>query len=279
MAAVRVVTDSAASLPADVAAQHQVTVVPLHVQFGMESFEDGVSITPAEFYRRMEQNELPTTSQPAPGAVAEVYRRLKAEADQIISVHVMGRASGTLGTAAMAATLCPDQDIAVFDSETVSLGEGLLALVAAKAAALGKAKEEILAQLKEARSHVHVFAALPSVTHLVRGGRVTRGQGLLASLLAIKPVLNLTGGAVEVIDKVRTFPRALDRCVQLMEEAVGQRQIRLAIVHTNAREQAEAWLAAVRGRFNVIDTMIAEAGPVLAVHAGPGVLGIVALEE
>ena len=279
MAVVRIVTDSAASLSADVAARYNITIVPLHVQFGMESFAEGVTITPAEFYRRMEQNELPTTSLPAPGAVAEIYRRLKAEADQIISVHVMGRASGTLGTAALAVSLCPDQDISIFDSETLSLGEGLLALLAAQAAAMGKAREEILAQLQEARERVHVFAALPSVSHLVRGGRVTRGQGVLASMLAIKPILNLSGGAVEVIDRVRTFPRALDRVVQLMEQAVGQRRVRLGVVHTNAREQAEAWLESIRERFNVVDTIVADAGLVLAAQVGLGVLGLAALEE
>lgn len=279
MAVVRIVTDSAASLPPDLAAAEKVAIMPLNVQIGMESFQDGVDLKTEEFYARMAQGALPTTSQPAPGAIAEFYRRLKKEADQIISVHVMGKASGTVGAATLAATLCPDQDITVFDSETLSMAEGFLALVAARAAALGKAKEEILAKLDSARQQVHIFAALPSVAHLVRSGRVTKGQGLLASLLAIKPILSLTGGAVEVTDKVRTFPRALERVAELMEQAVGQRRVRLAIVHTNALEEARAWFETIRDRFNIVDFLITEAGPVFAVHAGPGVIGLVALEE
>lgn len=276
---VRIVTDSSSNIPPEMAAAQQITVVPLIVQFGLESFEDGVTITPGEFAARMRQGQMPTTSQPAPGVFAGFYRRLKEEADAIISLHVMGTASGTVATASLAKTLCPDQDIAIFDTGTVSMGIGFLALAAAHAAALGKAKDDILAMLEEARTKVHVFAALPSVTQLVRGGRVTKGRGLLASLLAIKPVLSLTGGAVEVIDKVRTFPRALDRVAELMQEAVGKKRVRMAVMHGHALEEAKAWFETVRDRFTVSEVLFAEAGAALMVHGGPGIIGLVALEE
>lgn len=277
---VRIVTDSSSSIPADMAAAHQITVVPLNVQFGLESFEDGVTITPEAFATRMRQGQLPTTSQPAPGVFAGFYKRLKDEADAIISLHVMGTASGTVATANLAKSLCPDQDITVFDTGTVSMGIGFLALAAAQAASLGKAKDEILAMLEEARSRVHVFAALPSVAQLVRGGRVTKGKGLLASLLAIKPVLSLTGGAVEVVDKVRTFPRALDRVAALMEHTVGNRPVRAAVMHGHALEEAKAWFEGVCGRFNSSgEVLFAEAGAALMAHGGPGIIGLVAFEE
>ncbi|MGE5590919.1 MAG: DegV family protein [Bacillota bacterium] len=276
---VRIVTDSSASLPAETAQAHGISVVPLNVQFGTQSYADGLDINAPEMARRMNQGEAPTTSQPAPGVFADIYRSLKEEADSIISMHVMGSASGTVSTARLATTLCPDQDITVFDSGTVSMGLGFMAMAAARAAALGQARDEILTLLEDARSRVHVFVALPTVTHLVRGGRVTRGAGLLASLLAIKPILSLTNGAVEVIDKVRTFPRALDRLADLMERAVGGRRVRLAVMHGNCLEEARTWFEGVRERFSATDVVFADAGSALMVHGGPGMIGLVAFEE
>lgn len=276
---VRIVTDSSASLPAEAAQAHGIAVVPLNVQFGTQSYADGRDITAPVMAERMNRGETPTTSQPAPGVFAELYRSLKDEADAIISLHVMGSASGTVGTAKLATTLCPDQDITVFDSGTVSMGLGFMAIAAARAAALGQARDEILTMLEDARSRVHVFVALPTVTHLVRGGRVTRGAGLLASLLAIKPILSLTSGAVEVIDKVRTFPRALDRLADLMERAVGKRRVRLAVMHGNCLEGARAWFEGIRERFSATEVVYADAGSALMVHGGPGMIGLVAFED
>ncbi len=276
---VRVVTDSSASLPAEAVQTHEITVVPLNVQFGTRSYADGREMTAPEMAERMNRGETPTTSQPAPGVFADFYRSLKGKADSIISLHVMGSASGTVNTAKLATTLCPDQDITVFDSGTVAMGLGFMAMAAARAAALGQAKDEILAMLEEARSRVHVFVALPTVTHLVRGGRVTRGTGLLASLLAIKPILSLTNSAVEVIDKVRTFPRALDRLADLMEKTVGRRRVRLAVMHGNCLDEARAWFEGVRERFSATEVVFADAGSALMVHGGPGLIGLVAFEE
>ncbi|MFZ5817239.1 MAG: DegV family protein [Bacillota bacterium] len=275
---VKIVTDSTASIPAEICRRLGITVVPVTIHFGTDTHLDGVD--PAEaFYERLVASEQPpTTSTPSPGAFIDTYRRLAEEATAIISIHVMGTKSTLINVAHMAAQMLPELRIHVVDSRSTTLGLGLLTMAAAKAAQLGHPVQEILALLERLIPRVHTHAAIRQMTQLRRSGRVSLGQALLAGMLSIKPVLYLGQSVVEVVDKVRGWPGALDRIIELAQERVQGARVHLAIVHTNAEEEAQRVLAAVRERISHVEAIVTDAGTALASHAGPGAVGIVTME-
>lgn len=275
MPKVEIVTDSAASLDEDSRRKHEISVVPLWVQIGDEAFKDGVDLTPQKFYGSLDGPEMPTTSSPAPSDFIQVYRELAKKAKDIISIHLTADGSATCQVAAMAAASVPEADVAVYDSRGVSMGIGFLALEAAKAAMQGLRKDEILSLLDSLRSRIHTFVAIPTLKYLQRSGRVRQGQAALASLLSIKPVLEVRDGAVKVVDHVRTFSRAVARMVDLAAGAAGNLPTVAAVMHANAAAEAQAVAERLRQRLDVRELIIGEAGPVLAVHGGPGLVGIV----
>lgn len=277
MGVIRIVTDSSASLPRDLVEEHGITVVPLTIQIGDRSHLDGVDLEAKEFYRCLEGGPWPTTSQPSPGTFIDIYGRLLERAETIISIHVTGRASGTCQCARLATAMFPDRDIEVVDSQYTSMGLGFMALEAARAARLGLSKGEILALIGNVRSRLNLFGIIPGLSYLQRSGRVSLGKALLGSLLHIRPIITFRDGLVEVCDRVRSSSAAITRLFELMESAVGTARVRMAVVHTNALEQAEELAAEVRRRFNCEDVIITDAGPALAVHGGPGILGLVSL--
>lgn len=272
---VRIVTDSTASIPPELCRELGITVVPMPIQFGSDTFVDGVDPVETYYARLRTAEEPPKTSTPSPGVFLEAYRRLAGET--VISIHVMESKSALVGVARMAAAMLPEMKIHVVDSRSTTLGLGLLAIAAAKAARLGRAAEEILEWLERQIPRVAVFAAIPQMTQLRKSGRVTLSTALLAGVLSIKPILYIGQGMADVVDKVRGWPSAVERLVQLALERAGDVRVMLAVVHTDAEAEAKALLEQVRGRLNCVEAYIAEAGPTLAAHAGPGALGIVTL--
>jgi DegV family protein with EDD domain len=275
MQKVRIVTDGASSLPEDLQDKYEISVVPIWLQIGDRSYKDGVNITADEFYRQLDGPEMPGTSAPPPSDFVEVYRRLAEKAKDIISVHVMKEGSATSQVAGLAAQSVPEANVTVYDSGSVSMGIGFLALEAAKCAMRGLSKEEILSRLDSLKSRIYAFAAIPTLKYLRKSGRVSRGKAALASLLSIKPILEIKDGVIGVVDPVRTFSKALTRMLELAHEVVGNHPAVVAVMHANAPEAAKEYARAVKRKLNVRELVIGEAGPVLAVHGGPGLIGIV----
>jgi DegV family protein with EDD domain len=275
MKKVEIVTDSASSLTEDVTQKHEISVVPVYVQIGDKSYRDGVDLNLETFYAGLDGPHMPTTSSPPPNEFIQVYRRLAQRAKEIISIHITADGSATCQVAALAAGSVPEVDVTVYDSRGVSMGIGFLAIEAAKAAMQGLRKDEILNKLDSLRARMHTFVAIPTLKYLQRSGRVRQGQAILASLLSIKPVLEVKDGMVKVVAHVRTFSNAVNRILDLAANAAGNLPAVVAIMHANARTQAEALAETVRKRLNVKELVIGEAGTALAVHGGPGMIGIV----
>lgn len=273
-------TDATASLTPHKAREAGITVVPVPIQMGRVTFLDGED-PPERFYNLLAGGALPQTSTPSPGTFVEVYRRLAEQAEAIVSVHVTGRKSAMCQAARIAAEMLPDLEVHVVDSGQVSLGLGLLAEAAAQQATLGRAAVEIARWLEQAVARTHVFAAIRELNLLRRSGRVSLGKALLAGLLDIKPILQVHAGAVEVVDQVRAWPRAVERMLDRVRESIsgGTGSLRLAVAHTHCAADAEALRARVRDEFPGIDIRLADAGPALASHAGPGALAICLLRE
>ncbi|HYF95465.1 MAG TPA: DegV family protein [Symbiobacteriaceae bacterium] len=274
---VKIVTDSTASIPAEICRSLHITVVPVVVHFGQETYIDGVNPA-AEFYGRLGAAEQPpTTSTPSPGTFLETYRKLAADGAAIISIHLFETKSALINVARMAAKMLPESNIHIIDSQTTTLGLGLLTIAAARAAAMGRAVGEIISYVESLVPHVHIHAAIRDLTQLRLSGRVSLGQAMVAGVLGIKPILYIGQGVADVVDRVRGWSRAVDHVVSMALERAGQARVFLAVVHTNAEAEARQLLDEVRSRFNCIESIIADAGTGVATHAGPGALGIVTL--
>lgn len=275
-----VVTDTSSSIDAATADSLGISLVPINIQFGSQTFRDGVDIDLDEFYRRLDGGELATTSQPSPGDFLSVYKRLAGTTRAIISVHVTGKASGTIQSARLAQESLPEVDIQIVDSGQTSMGLGFMAMEAARATLAGMRKDEILRIIEDARSRVNVFAALPTLKYLARSGRIGAGQALLASALSIKPILTMRDGLLEAVERVRTYPRALTRMADMAVEAASNGPVKVAVLHTRARQEAVVMLDRLRDRLNLSgEPMVMDMGVALASHGGPGMIGVATLRQ
>lgn len=275
---IKVVTDSTCDLPQEFIEQHEIIVVPVNIQFGNETYRDGVDIDRDTFYRKIDElGIIPTTSQPSVGQFLEVYQKLASQADDIISIHVTGKLSGTCRSAMMAAREVADRvRVHVFDSLAGTSGLGYMALEAARAARAGASVEQILKRLEEIRERMNIFLTLVDLRFARMSGRVGHLQSALASLLNVKAIVGLEDGLLEMRQKVRTTARAIDRMVEMMVEAIGTKDpVNMAVVHARAPEEGRKLLERIKTIFNCKELFLADLAASLAVHFGPGTLGLV----
>ena len=270
---VAVVTDSTADLPPELAASRSITVVPLTLNFDGQSLLDGVDIKPEDFYRRLPgATTHPTTSQPSPGRFAEAYSALLADHDNVISIHISEKLSGTYASALQAAEITDPKRVRVVDSQLVSMSLGLIALTASAMAAKGADVEAIESKVLNMRPHVQTYFSVATLEFLRRGGRIGRAGALLGSVLQVKPVLCIRDGQVTPLERVRTFERALNRIVELTREVDRGHGVCVIVGHADAQADAER---IGRELEPIAETlMIQPLGPVVGAHAGPGVVGV-----
>lgn len=275
MKRIAIVTDSAASVPPELAREVGLEIVPMGIQIGNQFLREGIDITTEEFYRQLEEKENITTSQPSPGDFLAIYNKLVNKAKEIISIHITSRQSGTVGVAELVKKDIPIP-ITVVDSESASMGQGFVALAAARAALRGKSREEILEIIERVKQKTTVFVAVPTLKYLARSGKVSRVQAKVASLLTIKPILSVKNGLVQAVDKKRSYGQALQRMIALVEKRFPTEKLTIAVLHSNAPEKAEEFKQIVEERLRCAQVFIAEMGASLAVHGGQGMLGIAA---
>jgi len=278
MARVAVVTDSTAYLPADVAAAHHLTVIPLTVVLGGREGLEGVDITPTDVAQALvTRRGTVSTSRPSPADFEAVYRRLRdAGATGIASVHLSSKLSGTHEAAVLGAQSCGGA-IDVIDGQSAGMGIGFAALNAARAAADGADLDDVGAAARAAVGRTSVLFYVDTLEHLRRGGRIGAASALLGTALSVKPILHVSDGTIVVRDKVRTASRALARMVDLAVETAGDSDVDLAVHHLDAPERAQQIEAAMVARLGekVHDTYTSEIGAVVAAHVGPGLVSIV----
>lgn len=280
MIPVAVVTDSTADL-GDLAGDNGITVVPLTVAFGNEQFHDGVDLSREEFYRRLGGDKaVPTTAQPPPSAFVATYRRLlSAGAPGIVSLHLSSALSGTYNSALAAAAEVDPEKIAVVDTRSVSLGLGLLALQAAEDARMGRSLEQIVARAVADSKKIQLYATIPNLTCLARGGRIGQLQGILGNVLKIVPIITLRDGEVAEHSKVRTFSRAVDQLVDIVTTSVsGKGTARVAILHSVAPELADSVASRIEAAVSPVLLVKNCVGSTVGTHAGPGAVGVVFIQ-
>lgn len=279
---VAVLTDSTACLDPERAAELGVHVVPLHVVVGRRSYAEGVDITSAEVADLLRRGkEKVSTSRPAPGELVERYRRFREDTgcEVIVSLHLSGQVSGTVEAARLAAAAVRDEvRVEVVDTRVLGMALGYAACSAAGVAATGASPEEVVAAARERASATSTLFYLDSLEHLRRGGRVGTAAALLGSALAIKPLLTLRDGQVEMLERVRTRTRALarleERCTELVGESGGG-EVDVAVHHLGWPERAEALRDRLVKALPEANVDLVELGAVVAVHTGPGTLAVV----
>lgn len=273
---VHVVTDSTSDIPKEIAAELGITVVPLTISFGAESFRDGVDLAADEFYARlMTVKDLPTTSQPPPALFKYNYEHLISRGE-VVSVHLSQKLSGTIESARAAARdLAPDK-ISVVDSGSVSMGLGLCAIAAARAAKDGASREECVAIAESVASRLRVAVAFETLEYLRRGGRIGRAKAFLGSLLRLKPILTVKDGETFPVTRVRSRQKALDELFALVDGPGEIEQI--CVFHTTTPADADALAGRIRARRPGVPLVLGRFGPVLGVHGGPGMLGIAVVD-
>lgn len=276
MSKVALVTDSTAYIPKELLKEYDIRVAPQVLIWGNETFEDGVDIQPDEFYTRLKTAKvMPSTSQASPKAFCNIFEDLLSEDRQVLAVVLSEALSGTMASALQAQDQFPGAPIEVVDSRTTAMAMGFQVLMAARAAREGATLAECKALVEEAREHVGVVFAVDTMEFLHRGGRIGGGARFLATALNIKPILEVTGGKVEAVDKVRTRKKSLSRLLEIVEERIGGRKpVRLATLHANAAEEARELIMQANGQFNAIETVMSEVSPVVGTHAGPGTVGV-----
>ena len=271
---VRIVTDSTADISPELAAQHQITIVPLVVIFGDEVLQDGIDITSERFFKRLvREPQLPTTSQPSVGAFQEVYEALKADgATEILSIHLSGKLSKTIESARQAAAEIEGVRIVHIDSHLASLALGMGVIHAAEDAAAALPFETIRARVEAQFERTQIFFMVDTLEYLRRGGRIGRGQELLGSLLQFKPILSIRDGEVVPVGRVRTKQKAMEELLRLAGELRPWSEA--VDVHATTPDSMEYLVERLHGMVPEVPITLGRITPVVGVHAGPGLLGI-----
>ncbi|WP_317624104.1 DegV family protein [Salipaludibacillus neizhouensis] len=279
MKTVKIVTDSTADIPLYLQKELDISVVPLTVHFGEDSYEDGVDLTSGEFYEKLTSTQdIPTTSQPTPHQFETVYRRLHEEYNQsdIISIHLSSKLSGTFQSSYIASqTLGDEVPVTVVDSKRASYAIGVIIVELATLAQAGASKKVCMDRLSELLEDTNVYFMVDTLEYLEKNGRIGKASAILGSLLKIKPILSLNPeGEVYPFEKVRGKKKAVQRIIQELTDKYGDADLHIGISHAEAKDEAIEVMKQLHEHFSIKKEVITDIGPVIGTHVGPGTLSI-----
>jgi len=281
MSRIAIVTDSTANLPPDFIEYHNIQVLPLKIHWGDENFEDGVDITPSDFYERLaKSSDLPTTSQPSMQEFLNVFEKLAPQCDGIIVLLISSGISGTVDSALAAKKQFSAVPVEIVDSYSTSAGLALVVIAASRAAEAGKSLEEIKQITENDASEVQLYFMVNTLEYLHRGGRIGGASRFLGTVLNIKPILYLDEqGEIDALEQVRTFRKAMERLVELAVDKADGKPAHVGIIHANAPDQAEIFRNQIADQIKCSQLDIYELSPVIGTHVGPGTIGIALYTE
>jgi DegV family protein with EDD domain len=273
---IKIVTDSGSDIPPELAKKLDISIVPVYICFGDKTYKDGVDIGPDELYKRLVEGPIyPTTTQPMPADFAETYKEVAKDAEAIVSIHLPVKLSGTYNAALQGLEIAkPKCQVHVFDSQSVSVGLGLVVLAAARIAKSGGKLSEVLEETKKAISKTQIRGLLDTLQYLLKGGRITRTKALVGTLLNVKPILKTRDGELVQAAMARSFARGID---QLFEFAKSYPELQeVGISHTTVPDEAEALKLRLASIIDKKKIQMFRVGAGLGVHGGPGTLIVAA---
>ena len=276
--AVRVVTDSVSDLPSDIASELGITVVPANVHFGTQVFKDGVDLSTDEFFERLINGPVfPTTSQPSVGEFVDAYSSVAEDADAIVSIHVSSKVSGTFNSAQQGSERADvDCPIEVIDTLQASMGVGLIAMAAARAANAGASVEEVVEIANSATARAQCVVLLDTLDYLEKGGRIGKAGALLGTLLKIKPLITVLDGEVHNFAKERTRRKAFARLERAAQDFSPYTAA--SVMYSTTRDEADSLAESIRPLMaGDEEPIVVRFGPALGTYVGPDSLGLVVL--
>ena len=283
MSRIAFVTDTTCNMPPEIVQEKNIHVVPIYVVFGDQSYLDYVEMTPERFYRQLLENKalgkgMPTTSQPTPEDFRNCYLDLRQQGySDVISIHVTAKSSGTCQSAELGKSMVDGINVHVVDSGSASMQMGFMLLAGIEAANSGNV-EEALAAIERVRANSCLIFTVTDLEHLTSSGRTEDHQKATEAAISMKPVVAITDGVPKAVEVQRTQHSALDRVLALVKERMGDAHLKnLAIVNGNIDVKARVWAkdAAASLDFDG-EPVVVDFGPALAVHFGPGLLGVAA---
>jgi DegV family protein with EDD domain len=273
---VRIVTDSSSDIPRAIAEELGITIIPMTIAFGEQSYRDGIDLTADEFYARLgSEKQLPMTSQPPPALFQHAYEHLVTQGE-VVSVHVSHKFSGTIETARSVAGQVAPGAITIVDSGSTSMGLGLCAIAAAKAARAGADRAACAAAAASVASRLQIAVAFETLEYLRRGGRIGRARAFLGGLLRLKPILTVKDGEAHPVTRVRSRAKALDELFSLCTRV--DRPTDVVVLHTTTPDDAVELVRRARVALPGVTMYEGRFGPVLGVHGGPGMIGLCVVE-
>jgi len=272
------VTDSTSDLPSQVAEELGITVVPVYLRFGNKIYRDGVDISHDEFYQKLVKSPVhPSTSQPSPLDFANVYSKLSEETDEVVSIHLSSKTSGTYESALRGKEMVgPGCRIEVIDSFLISMALGLIVMAAARLARAGESLQAVIDEIRQAILQIRVLGVFDTLKYLLLGGRISRARALAGTLLNVKPLLTMRDGELVQAGLARTRARGVERLFDFARNALNIRE--LAIVHSTTPDEASSLRERIASIVDESRIHIGRLGPALGVHGGPGTL-LLALRE
>ena len=275
---VRIVTDSSADLPAELVQQHQITVLPCYVVVDDQTLKDGVDIQADDFYRRLQAGgPTPTTAQPTVADFQAVYQDLTSQGDQVVSIHVSGKLSGTLNSAEQAKGSLYGEAVEIIDSRLAAMPLGLVVLEAAALAAEGGSHQEVAEKVRQGLNLHHGLFALDTLEFLQKGGRIGKAQAFLGAVLNVKPILRLHEGEAHPVERPRNRERAMHRLGELVKELGPVR--RMAVIHSTDAERMAVLKQELTGLLPADQLIEARFGSTLGTYIGPDALGVAITQE
>lgn len=275
----RIVMDSAGDLPEEWISKYEIDVIPINVHMGNEVFLEDVDLSIDQFYSWVKKTgKVPKTSQPSPQQFINFYREIAQPGDEILSIHLTSKLSGTYESAVLAARDLKDEAFEIFPFDTLA-GTGIQGYMCQEAREMdrqGTSVEQILERMVQIRDNTQVIFTVDSLEFAQKSGRVQMIESILASILRIKPIITLKEGTLAVADKVRTRKASLEFILQEMSQRVGKKLINAAIIHADDLATALEISVKVEKLMNVKNLFVEDLSVAIATHLGPGTVGIVA---
>jgi DegV family protein with EDD domain len=275
-----ILTDTTASIPGQLAHKLGIEIVPYYVHRGLETLRDVVDVKPTEFAEWLKgATRLPTTSNPAPGDYLTGLQNLAGRVKEIVVLTMTSKGSGAYQSCLAAVDILqermPDVRVEVVDTLQVAMSLGWAAIESARSALAGLGLDEIVQRAREVARRGMMVQTADTLRYLYLGGRIGKAQHLAGSILNIKPLIGMQDGVIVALGTARSRTKAYRRMVELMQQRVGESaRIKVAFTHVLAREQVEKLRAMVADRFECVEVIVTELSPALAVHSGPGTVGV-----
>jgi len=276
---VKIVTDSVADLPPQVAKELGITVIPLNVRFGEEVYRDGIDLSAEQFYEKLRHSKiLPVTSVPSPATFAETYDKLAEETDETLAIIISSRLSGTYDVAVQSIGLMKRKcRVEVIDSQWATMAEGFIVMKAAQAAQAGAGLDEVIEVARSTIPRVDFLSVFDTLEYLRRGGRIGAAQAFLGSILKVNPIITLRKGVVEPAGRTRSRAKAIER---LYDFAMSYSYIEeMAVEDTACPDEAEVLVQRLSAKFPKERVYRSKMTPVIGTHTGPGLLLVAILGD